>query len=227
MNKLYKLFVTLIAFGLASSLAIADQTDLPVKWSQPPNMATGSVWNSMSGHFICADDFLCENPLPVNDVHWWGSYWAGQNPRPINGFTIKFFSDDTDDFSHPDQLLYQAYIPGNCSETLYGFYPPDLMNVYQYNCILPEPFHQTPGTVYWLSVQVDPGWNPEPYWGWSESTAIWNDCAVLSSDTSPLNWGKINVDLAFELSVVPEPSTVIMLLCACVMALAASVWRRR
>ncbi|HEY4760681.1 MAG TPA: hypothetical protein VIH42_08885 [Thermoguttaceae bacterium] len=148
---------------LSVAPAWADWPLYPVKWSQPPDMETGYDINSMEPYFICADDFLCESPLPVNDVHWWGSYWARADPQPIKGFTIRFLSDIVEEFSHPDQLLYQAYIPGNCNETFYGPVPGHA-DVYQYNCVLPEPFDQTPGNVYWLSVQADPGWDAPPYW---------------------------------------------------------------
>ncbi|MGA1979036.1 MAG: PEP-CTERM sorting domain-containing protein [Sedimentisphaerales bacterium] len=199
--------------------AVTPVTPLPTKWTQMPDLENGTAWSSSNGWYIAADDYLCENPLPVNDVHWWGSYWAGQDPQPINGFTIRFFSDvpasPTGEFSHPGDLLYQAYIAGNCNETYYGNSEPYGLNVYQYNAILLEPFEQDYGTTYWLSIQLNPGWTEPPYWGWYTSADHWQDIAVQAEEPSPWNWyqaiDSANQDLAFQLTVVPEPATICLL----------------
>jgi len=212
---------------MAVCVVVAMQTsaradgDYPTKWSQLPNMETGIDYASMTDWAIAADDFLCENPLPVTDVHWWGSYYPiGDDPQPINGFTIRFFSDIVLDFSQPDVLLYEVYIPGSADETFYGHSPYDDTNVYQYYVDLPEPFEQELGTVYWLSIQVDNGWDTPPYWGWHNSLDLWNDDAVQAYDPGwewwelyhPEGWSE---SLAFELTVgepdIPEPTTLVML----------------
>ena len=106
--------------------------DPEIKWSQQPEMETGSACNSMVDMYICADDFQCTDPRAMVHVHWWGVYWLGDDPQPIKGFWIRFYSDIVDEFSHPDQMLYEQYIPGNCQETLYGYWSNNT-NVYQYN----------------------------------------------------------------------------------------------
>ncbi|MGW8255867.1 MAG: DUF7901 domain-containing protein [Thermoguttaceae bacterium] len=230
MNKTFSTMIKLIGLLSFSALlciapAKADEPVNPVKWSQPPDLETGLDYNSMEEWYICADDFLCENPLPVNDVHWWGSYWAGDDPQPIKGFTVRFFADvpaGIDNFSHPGDMLYQTYIPGKCNETYYGYCNYDQTNVYQYDCVLPRPFDQKPGTVYWLSVQADAGWDAPPFWGWHTSTEHWNDFAVQAHEPAPWNWGAlVERDMAFELTVVPEPSTLIMLAGLAVMSILA------
>jgi hypothetical protein len=184
-----------------------------------PDMETGIDWNSMRDLYTAADDYICQNPLPVTDVHWWGSYWAPYpgEPQPINGFTISFYSDVPASptagggFSQPGDLLYQTYIEGNGNETYYGYSANDTTNVYQYGTILDKPFEQTPGTVYWLSIVVDQGWEMPPYWGWHNSSDHWNDSAVQSYVQGP--WAPITgggQDLAFQLTV-PEPATMALL----------------
>jgi hypothetical protein len=224
---LFRAHTTTLVAMLALAMLLSAQaivsamvpSPLPTKWTQTPDMETGTDWTSMKG-YTAADDYLCENPLPVNDVHWWGSYWdpyPGQ-PQPINGFTISFYSDvpasPTGESSHPGDLLHQAYINGNCNETYYGYSANDTTNVYQYGTILPEPFQQVPGTVYWLSIVVDQGWEEAPpYWGWHNSSDHWNDGAVHSYFQPPF-WYPIlggGQDLAFELTVVPEPATICLL----------------
>jgi hypothetical protein len=174
--------VCAVVFGLSNWVS-AEQISQPMKWTQTPDMETGLDWGSMRGWYIAADDYLCENSLPVTDVHWWGSYWNPYpgSPLPINGFTISFYSNVPADgeFSHPGDLLHQTYINGNCNETYYGYSAYDNTNVYQYGTILPEPFEQVPGTVYWLSIVVDQGWETTPpNWGWHNSSDHWTDSAV-------------------------------------------------
>jgi hypothetical protein len=180
-------------------------------------MTTGISYNSMEGYYICADDFICENPLPVGNVRWWGAYWAGSDPQAIAGFTIRFFTDIVTDFSQPNQMIYETYIAGNCNETFYGYSPYDATNVYEYNTDIP-PFEQQPGEIYWLSVKVDPGWDAPPYWGWHNSRDHWRDNAVQAEEPSPWIWSKINgpvgpeyyEDLAFELTAIPAPGAILL-----------------
>jgi hypothetical protein len=187
----------------------------PTKWTQTPDMETGIDWNSMVGYYICADDFICENPMPIGNVRWWGSYWAGDNPQPINGFTIRFFTDIVLDYSQPDQMIYEVYIPGNCNETYYGYSPYDSSNVYEYYTNIP-PFSQTLSEIYWISIEADPNWDAAPYWGWHNSRDHWNDNAVQAIQPAPWSWNMLthpdfpNEDLAFELGVIPAPGAVLL-----------------
>ena len=182
----------------------------------------GVDWSSMGG-YVTADDFLCNSPMPVTDVHWWGSYWSPYpgTPQAINGFTINFYSDvpafPADGLpSHPGDLLYSSYIKGNCNETYYGYSDYDGTNVYQYDAVLSDAFVQTPGTVYWLSIVVDPGWdwvsNGGPYWGWHNSNDHWNDSSVQQYAGG--GWSSIQgQDQAFFLTT-PEPATMSCLVSA-------------
>jgi len=215
MKKLITICLVCVLLS-AQAIVSAESLPLPTKWTQLPNMETGIDYGSMRGWVIAADDYLCENPLPVTDVHWWGSYWASvQDPQPINGFTISFYSDvpasPTGEFSHPGDLLYTAYVRGNCSETYYGYSQSDGTNVYQYNTMLPQPFEQDYRTIYWLSIQVDQGWEMPPYWGWHNSIDHWQDGAVQAIEPPPWTWWNYSDDLAFELTVIPEPMTICLL----------------
>lgn len=211
--------ILMAAAGILAGMyttALADDPTRPVKWSQLPNMETGIDYNSMRDLYICADDFMCTDPRPVIDVHWWGSYWSGSGPQPIEGFIIRFFSNIIEQYSQPDVLLYEEYIPGNCRETFYGYSSYDGTDVYQYNCDLPRPFDQVPNEIYWISIQVDPGWDGYPNWGWHNSIDHWEDDAVQATEPEPWGWNEIvhpdgySDDLAFELSV-PEPATLSLL----------------
>jgi hypothetical protein len=202
---------------LGSVMASGAAQAAPSQWLQTPDMQTGIDWNSTVGSYISADDFLCDSPQPVVDVRWWGCYWAGDDPQPINGFVIRFFSDIVDTMSHPDTLLYEAYIAGNCNETFYGYSAYDGTNVYEYDTAIPA-FAQVPGEIYWLSIQVDPAWDQPPYWGWHNSRDYWGDDAVQAFEPPDWSWGQVpgpfgeGDDLAFELSggVIPAPGAILL-----------------
>jgi hypothetical protein len=74
-----------------------------------------------------------------------------------------------------------------------------------------------PGAVYWISIQaVNDGTEPSQ-WGWQESWQHWNDNAVHKgfppAGTPQPGWWHLNPgeDLAFEINLVPVPTTLLLL----------------
>jgi hypothetical protein len=147
-----------------------------------------------------ADDWMCTETGWVKDIHFWGSWMHGQVDI-IQGFIIGIYSDvPAPPYSHPGQPLWQHYI----QNFIFRPYPPflpqgwynpstnevipgDHVEYFQYNIFLPESlwFHQTAGTVYWLSITAIMA-NPMTMWGWKTSMDHWNDFAVWS--TGLTNW---------------------------------------
>jgi len=84
--KFGRLILAVIVIVAVTGTAFAGPFNLPIKWSQRPNMETGIDYGSMRDWYVVADDFECQDPRPVVHVHWWGSYWSGQDPQPIKGF---------------------------------------------------------------------------------------------------------------------------------------------
>lgn len=104
---------------------------------------------------------------------------------------------------------------------------------YEYNFVPAQPFVQQRGTIYWLDVQALPNQIPgaaPATFGWKTSTDHWNDDAVYGSTDltvpfpgSATNWvdlvypassqyaGK-SIDLAFDLTTLPEPGMAVVLL---------------
>jgi hypothetical protein len=90
-------FVSLLSAAILISLpcvALADQTEDIIKWSQLPDMSV--LGFDVSSEFYVpgtqsesrvADDFVCNDIRPITAVHWWGSYW--QSPlgaTPTSGY---------------------------------------------------------------------------------------------------------------------------------------------
>jgi hypothetical protein len=245
------------ALVVLSSTAMADPIDPAfIKWSQQPLM-TSNGYDFSSETLVpslVADDFLCNDPRPITDIHWWGSYYAAAPvvdpnsnyrgdpslvgpgappvmPNVIAGFVFTFYSDipaGSDNmmpYSHPGQPLCTSFVSiAQVTTNLYGTI--DRNNngivgddgdeaVWQYTALLPVPFEQTPGTIYWLSIQAVNSLQGAVQWGWHESATHWNDAAVQQGPWYPeqVPWTNLEVkDMAFELSV-PEPATMALLGC--------------
>ncbi len=179
----------------------------PVKWSQPPVEVGPAIflgWDELSVDSnppLMADDWKCEDPRPVTDIHWWGSFLDWDNPDPPimpTAFHIGIWTDAPQDaanpFSHPDEMVWE-YICTNYQWNFAG-YDKDPRNstnpmvhdsCFQFYCDLPDPnwFYQKPmingqGRVYWLSIAAvyPAGYTPQYPWGWKTRPHFFNDDAV-------------------------------------------------
>jgi len=225
-----------IGFAIAVPLAQAEYIDLPVKWSQPPDMERGLDHRSFHGTVVApdpvvADDFISVTGDAIVAVRWWGSYLTADGGLPSDykppvgfavPFHISFYSDvpagqdPTAPWSHPGQLLLEQTVLAQ--EELYGEVP-DPETVFMYNAVLKIPFEQAlyhePGaaTVFWIAIdRID-----REDWGWHEAITQNIDDAV----TGPTHLGpwtplfkikdpNVSADMAFEL-MVPEPTTLALL----------------
>jgi len=143
-------FVSLMSAAILLGLpcvAVAEQTGDIIKWSQLPDMSALG-FDISSEKFVpgtqsesrVADDFGGNEPRPVTDVHWGGSYWqapystptsnfwtdpsctAGGIVMPTNvlGFTITFYTNvpialdpmtTPMPYAHPGAVLYSVTVP--------------------------------------------------------------------------------------------------------------------
>ena len=230
--------------GILAGSSRAEQIG-PTKWSQPPVIHDPGPpliyygWDELSQEYeliiLVADDFTCEDPRPVADVHWWGSYlgWQGQDPpEDPELFHISFWTDvpageDPDPnvtWSHPGERIWDVLCEDYTEEFVgYDFDPRENMvtdSTFQYTQTLREEeyFHQELGTVYWISIAA--GFRHAPYyaWGWKTRPHFFQDDAVTGGPgPGPAPWQPIEFpqgvswDVAFELTVIPEPSTLTLL----------------
>jgi hypothetical protein len=249
------LVLLIVAACVASAAAMAQASPVPgavVKVSQPPEMTNEWGVDIESNQFnidtpgapsitvdkIIADDWMCPDGRPITDIHWWGSYFG--NPV-LGSFRISIFTDvpasaAAEIPSHPGNLLYNEIIPfSDAHEVLYPF--PGNTSVYQYYVVLPKPFPQTQGTIYWLSIEAIAAQPPGnvAIWGWhtavlpdlvhnlDDAVAIFNydfQSGTYNAQGYPETWhdihwevGELNpsLDMAFELTTVPEPATIMMI----------------
>jgi hypothetical protein len=216
--------------GAVGAVAVAGPISDPVKWSQPP-MYLNEIdpaaprdliygWDEVSivPGPIVADDFPCDDPRPVTDLHWWGSYpdiQPGTAPRHPDGFLIHFWKNvppntiDKMPWSHP------AEPPIWTIECFNYKVSPEPVGIdidvatYQRNGeIIPvdecfqfnqklrpeEYFRQEPGNIYWVSIQAIYRDLPDYRWGWKTTRHYFEDDAVTGwemADGTGIFWEEI------------------------------------
>jgi hypothetical protein len=196
----------------------SDDYKYHIKWNQPPEIIDANApklvlgWDELSDYRrrpVVADDWLCKDPRPVTDIHWWGSFigWGQPYPPPIlpRAFHIGIWTNtpnpdpcDPTTFSHPDHLIWENF----CDNWVWNFFgydkhpweePYDYKETcFQFNQLLSEDewFYQEPdepNTIYWLSIAAiydpndynDPNFYP---WGWKTRPHFFEDDAVQIHD---------------------------------------------
>lgn len=145
-----KVILGIVAVVLLAGSVHADYLVDP-KWSQKPDETEfGYDFSSETlVPSIVADDFLCNDPLAITDIHWWGSYWTHMPldknsdhhgdpsfpapgappvmPSVVTAFTFTFWTDvpaladPNMPHSHPGAQLYSMTIPiANIATNLHG-----------------------------------------------------------------------------------------------------------
>lgn len=238
MKRYVMLFVAAMLL-LAVAVAEAKTGDGCIKWSQLPamiepwGMDIESDWDSEDDlpNVIVMDDWMCMDGMPISDVHWWGSYLIAA-AAPALGFRVSIHADipaePTGLPSHPGELLAQwTFSP---TEVFMNFHGLDiyLNEVYQYFVYLPEYFYQERDKIYWLDIQAIVPGAVGPVWGWhtamnqphniDDAVQIFDYDHVTGTYTqwAPLKYeiatGQfISLDMAFELTTIPEPYTILMM----------------
>jgi hypothetical protein len=183
------------------------------KWIQRPDLNVTGIDVRATEPFLLADDYLCNMPGWVNEIHLWGSWLNdylpfGFDPMAVQ-FTLSFHKDipaweSPTGYSMPGDLLWMwTFAPGNFLADIWQpgieegwMEPPDNYWFpadwtcwhYTFHVPIAEAFHQLgrpdSGIVYWLDVQARP-MDPQAFWGWKTSLDHWNDDAVWGWGMEP------------------------------------------
>jgi hypothetical protein len=199
---------------------------------------------------VVADDWMCTETGPVEDIHFWGS-WEGDGKGQIAWIDVGIYSDvpagTENPISHPGQLLWtQSFHPGEFTERLWGsgeqgWYDPfvqppivvrpDHFQIWQYNITnipVPGAFEQERGHIYWLALSVRLASKSVREFGWKTSVDHFNDDAtwVDLPPTGPVPWNELidpytGASLDMAFVITPEPAAFVVL------AVGALLLRRR
>jgi len=181
---------------------------------------------------LVADDWLCEQGLPVVALAWWGSYIGygheacgcdGQDepPRP-DYFLLRIWRNaPAGDAGSPDDVIWE-YRAFDYDEVLVGYdkHPEGEPNepVFRYTVRLPEDnwFRpENPGDIHWLSITAiytDPLPTIVHPWGWTNHRGGMVGAAVVGRVNPPGGWRWEELfdqtqrpqDMSFTLFTVPE-----------------------
>jgi len=167
-----------------------------------------------------ADDWQCSQTGPVEDIHFWIS-WYYDMEDVIGPTMVSIYSNDPcgpGGWSQPDELLWQQMFPSlnyiYYGDGLQGWYDPSIgmyepdnhLGIYQINITdIAEPFIQEEGQIYWLGIQTDT-W----YVGWKTSLDHFEDDAAWRLPGDP-QWYELydplsgeSLDFAFVITGGPE-----------------------
>ncbi len=160
-----------------------------------------------------ADDWVCQGG-DVTELVWWGTYENNERSDGLDGFMVEFYQTHAGGtYELPGAYLDYRYLTmGDISELPTGVQNVDGEDVYFYFADLAEPFQQTAGETYWLSITAQPLIPDMPErWQWQEADnaagAILNaaagrddvvDWATIWENDEPHN-------LAFEVHSASEP----------------------
>jgi len=207
MVKLHSVLLIVAALGmtfLLASPAVADwnEGDPNTKWVQYPDLTPNGIDVKVTAPKILADDWLCTDPRPVTDIHFWGSWKFDEFPTNAPAFRIQIWSDEPaigQMHSRPREFLWEATEFTWAAREYYkldptgpgeGWYDPNTgeylpstdWTIWQLNIdVSKNPFYQVEGTVYWLVVQAwfpDGTQGPELGWKTCDPKSHWNDDAV-------------------------------------------------
>jgi len=203
--------VLLVALPL---VAAADwNVDDPAKWVQMPDLDPTGMDVNASDPYILADDFLCIETGPIENIHIWGSWRNDYFPfgEDFNAvsFTLSIHEDipasqSPTGYSMPGELLWMIDVePGEFLARIWdegleegwldppeGWLPFGDSVCVQYNfqfigdlAFVQQGSEANP-IVYWLDVQARPH-DQEAYFGWKTSIDHWNDDAVWGQGAEP------------------------------------------
>lgn len=211
-----------------------------------PQLPDPNGWDVKANYSkVLGDDWLCTQTGPVDDVHFWGS-WYNDVIGPVRWYSVRIFSDipageGDHPYSEPGELLWsRVFYPDEVTVRPWGtgeqgWYDPNIPlyskpnhhQTYQYNIEnIENPFIQEEGKIYWLVITVESNYGE---WGWKTSLNHWNDDGVWRDEfpnEPPTPWRELrdpitgeSLDMAFV--ITPEPAEVVFL------ALGSLLLRRR
>ncbi|MDZ4859842.1 MAG: PEP-CTERM sorting domain-containing protein [Candidatus Hydrogenedentes bacterium] len=183
-----------------------------------PDSTTGgsdsTVFVSLNPDFASFDDFVLDaGSNTITDIHWWGNYYTFFGESLDDFFVIYIFDDDN---GHPDLSSGPLHtIDGTGAtrvDTGLDVGGDEEMPIFEYDLFI-DPITLDPDVVYWMAITND------FHWRWQTSLVpggayqvgginLEDSFTDSEDDLTARDYG-----LAFNLTatVVPEPSTIVLL----------------
>ncbi len=193
----------MLALGMILGMGPVARAGMIV-YSQPPVDGTDSFLSDDQAERQVADNFSLAASVTITDVHWWGGYTSNPNTLPDDNFTIRFFADNGSGLPEDDPIVTLS--PVNLTRTLTGLISDEGTQIYRYDADLSAGVLLNAGTTYYLSIVNDT--SAINAWGWAGANQTGS---LFGRSLLNPSWGTSSEgDRAFELTAVPEPSTLAM-----------------
>jgi len=214
---MYNLYLTVIfylSFLFATFNAQAGVIYEQLPGANSSNLYVSSTLNNLgqSPGFRVADDFTLSASEMITDVHWWG--------RPNSGGDNFLFSFYADGGGIPGSIMHTS---GGSLSTTNVDVGSNFGPVNFYSSVLDSPFSANAGTTYWLSIFNQA---QDASWQWLSANAPGNGSRQWLNSGSPTSSNQI-LNVAFQLTTVPEPSIFALLCIGAINLLAYNLqWRK-
>ncbi len=169
-----------------------------------PDLAEGRTSDFHAGDQIADDFILATDSDPLFGVRWFGTYFFNGTPTEPDDFVLRIFDDDG---GSPSADLLLEWDLGDVGRTatgqqLFGF------DVFGYSAAI-GPVDLDPETRYWLSLVNDTSTDADDDWAWLTSVPDAGNAHERSADGTP--WALDNAELAFQLTAIPEPGSLVLI----------------
>ena len=230
--------VLVLLFTVAPAWADWNEgDDHKMHFPQLPNPLGWDVEiSSINNQHECADDWMCSQTGPVDDIHFWYSVALGATTQ-IDYVHATIYDDDrSGQYSKPGNMLWDGTFDSSEFSVVdpagfgdQGFADPqqslwtpnDHTTYQQLNIVnIQNPYVQQEGTIYWLGLHVWwDGGAQEPV-GWKTSLDHFEDAAVYRDNVTGA-WQPLDPvlnstvptlePLDFAFVITPEPATLALL----------------
>ncbi len=218
--------LTALAFSVCLQSTLAGEADTGdllrgggIVFSQLPTHTGGPASDTefvnssgMSSWQLEADQVQVANEEVIRQVKWLGFYGSSMGPHeepPLSeAFRIRFYSVRIGDGLPDDILFEQSTNNGHRNATGATVQSVELFNEYSYYLDLTSPFTLSANTLYWLEI-VQVG-SADSLFRWENGIATMSGHALLNPFIP--DWELSSGSFAFQLSTVPEPTMLGILL---------------
>jgi hypothetical protein len=210
--------LTLLFAGVVCALFGPEVARADIVVSQLPNQLSGGVSDTEFLNFgqsvwqRSADDFVLSNPATIRRVIWWGFFGDDfdtvvEPPPPTQTVRVTLYEPRPGD-GLPGNKLFEEFVvdPPRVPTGLHisiGAGPPE----YRYEVDLAAPWPLASGTPYWLEItQIG---LLQSRFRWERAFGNGTPHAFINAITG--DWRRVsgNVNLALQLSTIPEPGSIL------------------
>jgi hypothetical protein len=219
-TKIVGIFVCMLLIG-ATTVTIADWSVGDGHKMHYPQLPDPNGWDVDFHDWQLADDWRCSKSGPVEDIHFWISWYHDMN-ETIPWIKVSIYSNNPGPPSTPAELLWskqftedEFIIAGPWDGDQGWLWPQGDYEEHNHQLYwqinipkIDQPFEQTEGEIYWLVIGM-PYYDPPIAVGWKTSLDHFMDAAVWGAEP---NWAPIydpingeQIDFAFVITGGEEP----------------------